>query len=73
MNKPNLNDSWRIRRSWLFASLLWLAVMISVIVIFKIDSEPARIFTDSGLWGFVTLLSVYVFGAVADDFLKKRN
>jgi hypothetical protein len=68
-----VEDNWKNRRRVLFATLIWMGVAMTAILVRGIDNalyDQAFIaLSGSG----VTLLTAYIFGAVWDDNNRRNN
>jgi hypothetical protein len=67
------NDSWKVRRKVLFASLLFIAVDVQYLLLFGKDDGLRQNLAMALVGAGVAIIGSYVFGAVWDDNNKRTT
>lgn len=66
-------DNWQIRRRWMSAALIWMAVNVQYLVVWGKDNALHQNALITFLGAIVSILCFYIFGAVWDDKEKRAQ
>jgi len=67
------NDNWKLRRRFMSGALIFIAFWISYLLFDGEDTQLARDSVGTLIFGGMGIIMSYVFGAVADDWDKRRK
>lgn len=66
-------DNWKVRRKWMMAALIWMAVNVQYLVFWGKDNALHQNLAITFLGAIVSILCFYIFGAVWDDRDKRSR